>query len=163
MALSKEKKKEILAKLKTVAGAKALTFVNFHGLTVANAQELRRKLRDAGVSYLVAKKTLAKKALGEAGISGQLPELAGELGLAWSEDVLASARETFAFQKKFENKISLLGGVFEGRFIGADEAKALALIPSRQTLYAQFVNLINSPLQGLVVVLDGIAKSKVTN
>lgn len=176
MSISKEKKKEILGSLKTISASKALAFVNFHGLTVADATELRRKLKESGVSYLVAKKTLAKKALGEAGIGGTMPELAGELGIAYlpavarsdsgdvneaDDNLIAPARETFVFQKKFENRISLLGGVFEGKFIGVDEIKALALIPSRQTLYSQFVNLINSPLQGLVMALDGIAKKKV--
>ncbi len=161
MPLSKEKKGEQLTRLKTIASAKSLAFVNFHGLTVSNVTELRRALREAGVSYLVAKKTLTKKALTEAGISGTLPDLKGELGIAWSEDLLAPARETFVFQKKFENKVSLLGGVFDGKFMNADEVKALALIPSLQTLRAQFVNLINSPIQGLVMVLDGVARKKV--
>ena len=65
MSITKEKKKEILAKLKTISASKALAFVNFHGLTVAHALELRRKLKESGVSYFVAKKSLAKKALSE--------------------------------------------------------------------------------------------------
>ncbi|MBU6390336.1 50S ribosomal protein L10 [Patescibacteria group bacterium] len=161
MPLSKEKKKELLERLKAVSKAKSVAFVNFHGLSVADANELRRALRASGVSYLVSKKTLAKKALGEAGFAGTVPELAGELGIAWSDDQLAPTREAFSFQKKFEGRVSLLGGVFEGKFIGREEAKALALIPPRQTLLAQFANLINSPIQGLVMVLDGIAKKKV--
>src|SRR3989338_2841388 len=164
MPITKEKKKEFLIKLKTIASAKSLVFVNFHGLTVGNATEIRRKLKESGVSYLVAKKTLAKKALGEAGISGTMPELTGELGIAYlpavvgekqiDDNLILPARETFVFQKKFENRISLLGGVFDGKFMGADEIKSLAMIPSRQTLYSQFVNLINSPIQSFVMALD---------
>ena len=165
MPLSKEKKKEVLGKLQKVTGSKAIAFVNFHGLTVANATELRRKLKEVGVGYVVAKKSLTRKALADAGIAGTMPELAGELGIAYLSaealDMTAPTRETFVFQKKFENKISLLGGVFEGKFIGKDEARVLAEIPSRQTLYAQFVNLINSPIQSFVMALDGIAKKKV--
>jgi len=160
MPISKEKKKEVLEKLKKVVSAKSLALVNFHGLTVANVTELRRVLKASGVSYFVAKKSLTRKALGEAGISGTLPELNGELGIAYSDDLLAPARETFVFQKKFENKVSLQGGVFEGKYMGADEIKALALIPSMQTLRAQFVNLINSPIQGFVMALDGIARKR---
>ena len=161
MPISKEKKGEILKKLKDVVSAKSLVFVNFHGLTVANATELRRKLKESGVGYMVSKKTLTKKALGEAKIVGTLPELIGELGVAYGEDLMAPARETFAFQKKFEGKLSFLGGVFEGKFMSADEAKALALIPPLQTLRAQFVNLINSPIQGFVMALSEVAKKKV--
>ena len=160
MPISREKKKEVLEKLKVVGGAKAMAFVNFHGLTVANVTEFRRTLKSAGVSYFVAKKTLAKKALTEAGIAGTIPNLPGELGIAYGEDATAPAREVFSFQKKFENKVSLTGGVFEGKFIGLEEAKALALIPGVQTLRAQFVNLINSPIQGFVMALNEVAKKK---
>jgi large subunit ribosomal protein L10 len=135
--------------------------VNFHGLTVKDVTEMRRTLRQSGVSYIVAKKSLTKKALGESGIAGTLPELSGELGIAWSEDLLAPARETFGFQKKFEKRISLLGGVFEGKFLGAEEIKEIAMIPPLQTLRAQFVNLINSPIQGFVMALGQIANKKV--
>lgn len=160
MPISKEKKSEILGKLKTVASAKSLAFVNFHKLTVADVTEFRRTLKASGVSYFVAKKSLAKKALSEAGIAGTIPELTGELGIAYGEDATAPSREVFAFQKKFENRISLLGGMFDGKFMGMEEAKALAMIPSLQTLRAQFVNLINSPIQGFVMALDAIAKGK---
>jgi large subunit ribosomal protein L10 len=160
MPISREKKKEVLEKLKTVGSAKAMAFVNFHGLTVANVTEFRRGLKAAGVSYFVAKKTLAKKALNEAGIGGTIPNLPGELGIAYGEDATAPAREVYSFQKKFENKVSLTGGVFEGKFIGLEEAKALALIPGVQTLRAQFVNLINSPIQGFVMALNEVAKKK---
>lgn len=160
MPLTKQKKSELLKKLKTVTAAKSLAFVNFHGLTVANVTELRRKLKESGVGYLVAKKTLAKKALGEAGIAGAVPDLPGELAIAYGEDATAPARETFGFQKKFENKVSLLGGVFEGKFMGMEEMKVIALIPSLQTLRAQFVNVINSPIQKLVVGLNAIAQAR---
>ncbi len=161
MPISKEKKSEILKKLKDTVSAKSLAFVNFHGLSVANATELRRKLSESGVRYMVAKKTLVKKALGEAGIAGTLPELKGELGIAYGQDLLAPAREMFPFQKKFEGRLSFLGGVFQGKFITAEEIKALALIPPLQTLRAQFVNLINSPIQGFVMALSEVAKKKV--
>ncbi len=167
MALSKEKKSEILKKLKIIVASKSAAFVNFHGLTVANATLFRRKLKESGVGYFVAKKTLIKKSLTEANVSGEMPDLKGEVGVAYllSEtpdgDLTAPTRESFVFQKKFENRISLLGGVFEGKLIGAEEVKALALIPSLQTLRAQFVNLINSPIQRFAVALDGISKKKV--
>lgn len=160
MPISKEKKKEVLGKLKTVVSAKSLALLNFHGLTVANVTEFRRALKASGVSYYVAKKSLTKKALNEAGIAGTLPTMAGELGIAYSDDILAPARESFVYQKKFDNKVSIQGGVFEGKFMSIDEMKALAMIPSMQTLRAQFVNLINSPIQGLVMALDAIAKKK---
>jgi ribosomal protein L10 len=65
-----------------------------------------------------------------------------------------------SFQKKFENKVSILGGVFEGKFMDKESMLSIAAIPSQKTLYAQFVNLINSPIQGLVIGLNAIAEKK---
>lgn len=161
MPISKQKKTEILEKLRTIVkDAKAMAFVNFHGLTVANATELRRQLKLKGVGYIVAKKTLAKKVLGESKTAGDLPALDGELGIAYSAELTAPAREVFPFQKKFENKVSLLGGILDGKYLNKEAILSIALIPDLQTLRAQFVNVINSPIQGLVMALDQIAKKK---
>ncbi len=161
MALTKNEKKEVLAKVTDVANsAKSVVFVNFHGLTVKNSTEMRRQLRSQGVNYVVAKKTLAKKAFVEKGIEGSMPELLGELGLAYGEDLIAPAREVRTFEKKFDGKLSILGGVFEGRFMSKDEMTEIASIPGKQALYGMFVNLINSPIQRFVIVLDQIAQTK---
>ena len=161
MAITKEQKKEILSELKEfVKTAGSVVFVNFHGLGVEEANELRSTLRASGVRYKVAKKTLIKMALNDAGIEGEMPSLDGELALAFSEDILDPAREVHGFEKKFKEKINILGGVFEGVYKNKEEMTAIAVIPSRETLYAQFVNLINSPIQGLVIALDGVANKK---
>jgi len=157
MAVSKQKKGEILEKVKGILGsAKTIAFANFHGLSVAKVTELRRKLRAEGVGYFVAKKSLIKKALESAGFSGEVPSLDGEVALAFGDDL-------FGFEQKFEKAVSLLGGIFEGVFKNKEDMRVIASIPPRKTLEAQFVNLINSPIQGFVMVLDGIAKNKITN
>lgn len=161
MALSKSKKKEVLEKVTDVANkSKSVVFVNFHGLTVANSTELRRQLRSMGVGYTVAKKTLTKKAFNEKGLEGTMPELLGELGIAYSEDLIAPAREVRTFEKKFEGKLAILGGVFDGKFMSKEAMTEIAMIPSEHTLRGMFVNLINSPIQRIVIALDQIAKSK---
>ncbi len=164
MAITKAKKTEIYKKLTDVAeGEGSRVFVNFHGLTVSEVTSIRRALRNEGVNYLVAKKTLAKKAFGEKGISGNLPELPGELAIAYGEDMIAPAREIFKFQKTLKDKVSILGGVFEKRFVEAEEMKTIASIPAREVLYAQFLNLINSPIQRFAMVVDQIAQKKEAN
>ena len=161
MALNKAQKKVVLEKVTGIAeGAKSAVFVNFHGLTVGNATEIRKVLREAGVSYTVAKKTLATKAFATRGLKGEMPELQGELAIAYGEDLIAPAREVSVFEKKFEGKISILGGVFEDRFMSKAEMTAIAMIPSKQTLYGMFVNLINSPIQRIAIAVNEIAKSK---
>jgi large subunit ribosomal protein L10 len=161
MAITKAKKAQIFENLSGIAkGEGSRVFVNFHGLSVTDSTAVRRGLRAEGVEYFVAKKTIARKAFSEAGIEGEIPELPGELAVAYGEDSLAPAREVYKFQKTFKDKVSILGGVFENRFVGAEEMVTIASIPSRHVLYAQFVNLINSPIQRFAVVLDQIAQAK---
>ncbi len=162
MALSKHKKKEILDKVSQIAAnATSMVFVNFHGLPVAETTQLRHDLRAHGVGYTVAKKTLMRKALTDQNISGEVPELTGEVAIAYStNDALAPAREVYAFEKKHEGKISILGAIFDNAYIGRDQALAIASIPSRQTLLGMLANIINSPIQRTALALGEIAKTK---
>lgn len=161
MAISKEKKGEILNKLKKIVkDSVSVVFINFHALPVKESSDIRKMLRTKGIGYTVAKKTLTKKALTEGGIAGTLPELPGELGIVYGLDPVESAREVYEFQKKLDKKIQIVGGVFEGKFMNMQEMIMVAQIPGMKTLHAQFVNLINSPIQGFVMALDQIAKSK---
>lgn len=163
MPISKGKKKEIIEKVSTLLkDAKTVVFFNFKGFNVKNTIEMRRKLRESKVSYLVAKRTLAKRAFDEAKITGEMPKIVGETAMAFSADLTAPAREVYDFQKKFKDNLSIVGGIFDGKYVTKEEMMAIALIPSRQTLYAQFVNVINSPVQGLVMALDAVAKKKVS-
>ncbi len=161
MALTKQKKGEILKELEgLVQGAKSIVFVNFHRLTVADATVLRKNLREQGVGYKVAKKTLVIRALGSLKTAGELPPLDGEMAIAFGEDLIAPAREVYNFQKTHKESLKILGGVFESRYMNEAEMLSIATIPPLQTLRAMFVNLINSPIQRFVVALDQIAKSK---
>jgi len=161
MPISKSKKKEIIQSVSDIMkDAKSVVFFNFKGFNVKNTIEMRRKLREAKVGYLVAKKTLAKRAFDEAKITGDIPKLVGETAMAYSVDLTAPAREVYVFQKKFKDNVAIVGGIFDGKYVNKEEMMAIALIPSQQTLYAQFVNVINSPIQGFVMALDAIAKKK---
>ncbi|PCI19571.1 50S ribosomal protein L10 [Candidatus Wolfebacteria bacterium] len=161
MALTKDKKKEILGELKdAVKGAISIAFVNFHNLTVEDSTQLRSQLREEGVSYRVAKKTLIKKALDDQKIEGDMPLLEGELALAYGNDLIAPARSVYAFQKDHKDMISIVGGVFEGKYMDMTAMNEIAMIPPTPILRGQFVNVINSPIQGLVVALNQIAEKK---
>lgn len=167
MAVSKQKKGEIFDKLKKVVkDSVSMVFVNFHGLPVSESSVMRKTLRDKGVGYTVAKKSLTRKALESGKIEGTVPEMPGELGIVYlpaqagGEDAIAPAHEIYEFQKKLDKKIQIVGGVFEGKFMNQSEMVSIAQIPGLKTLQAQFVNLINSPIQGFVMALSEIAKSK---
>ena len=161
MAITKAKKGEIVDKLVgAFKSAASVVFVNFRGLTVGNTTELRRKLKSEGVSYTVAKKSLTKRALTEVKPEGEAPELPGELSLAWAEDLMAPAREVYAFQKKFPENLNILGGIFSGKFVTKAYVEELAKIPTLDVLRGKFVNIINSPIQRLAIELNEISKVK---
>ena len=161
MPITKAIKKELVAKIATaLKGSKSVVFANFHHLVVADDMAMRRALRKEGVGYMVVRKSLAKIALNEAGIEGTMPEFVGELAMVYGDDLTAPAREFFTFQKKYKDNVKIVGGIFEGKYMTVEEMTAVAMIPSQKTLYAQLVNLINSPIQRFAVVLDAIAKTK---
>ncbi len=161
MALTKQKKGEILKKLEDIAKkARTLVFVNFKGLKVSDQQALRKELRHEAVSYTIAKKTLIRKALGTLKTDGTQPELLGELALAYGEDLVAPARGIANFAKKFPENLKILGGIFDGKFLSQAEMEEIAAIPDIQTLRGMFVNIINSPIQRFAISLSEISKTK---
>lgn len=161
MAITKAKKGDILKRLRDIfKNSLSVVFVNFHGLSVNEVNEIRSALNKERVGYFVSKKTLAKKVLDEVKVPGNRPEFNGELGIVYGTDAIAPARNVYSFQKKLEDKISILGGIFEGKFADKSEMETIAQIPPLQTLYGMFVNVINSPIQRLVISLSEIAKKK---
>lgn len=161
MAISKEKKASILEDLtKIVKDSLSLVLVNFKGLSVSDSKTIRRALKEKGVGYYVAKNTLTRRALSSGSIKGDIPDFSGETALVYGKDILSPAQEIYAFQKKLDKKITIIGGVFDGKFMNKDEMTVVANIPGVKTLHAQFVNLINSPISGFVVALNAIANKK---
>jgi len=161
MPITLQKKKELVSGLETaLKGANSVVFVKFDKLKVADVNALRRGLQKENVGYQVAKKTLLKRALSTHGITGELPEIPGQIAIAYGTDLISPAREVFAFQKGHKENIAIVGGVFEGKYMNATEMMSIATIPPLQVLRGMFVNLINSPIQRFAVVLDQIATTK---
>ena len=160
MALTKNQKQEVVSEMTDrLANANTMVFVSFKGLSVGDTNKFRKSLREAGVDYKVAKKTLLKRALDTKGIAGTMPEIEGEVAVAYATDMLSPAREVFAFSKgKVTPKI--IGGVFEGAYVDQAKMLSIATIPPREVLLAQIANLLNSPIQRLAIALNQIAEKK---
>lgn len=160
MAITKEKKQTILSKLEGVRNdSESIVFVKFSGMTVADTTTMRAKLREEGVGYLVAKKTLIKRAF-DGGFEGDMPELEGEIALAYSADAIAPAQNVKEFTTKYKDNLSIAGGIFQGVYKDAVDMTEIASIPALPVLRGMFVNVINSPIQGLVLGLNAIAEKK---
>lgn len=158
--LTKAKKEEMLKDLKSAfSDSESVVFVNFHGLKVADETKLRRELRDQGVGYKVARKTLLKRAL-DGAAEGTLPELGGEVAIAYSSDQTAPAREVYNFQKANKVSLNILGGIFDGKFVDGAYMTELATIPSREVLLSKIAFLLKSPMQRLAIAVNEVAKKK---
>ena len=161
MAITKAKKHDIVAKVAdALKDALSVVFVRFSGLSVADTSAMRKNLKNEGVGYYVAKKTLIRRALAGKGYAGEVPELPGEIAIAWSTtDATSAARGIHEHGKKHKGALSIVGGVFEGLFADAAKMQAIATIPSVPVLRGMFVNVINSPIQGFVIALNKIAEN----
>ena len=160
MAITKAKKETILGKLDSVkTDAASIVFVKFSGMSVQDSTKMRADLRDRGVQYFVAKKTLMKRSF-DGTFEGELPQLDGEIAVAYSTDAIAPAQSIKEYAGKYKENLAIVGGVFQGVYKDAAEMTEIASIPALPVLRGMFVNVINSPIQGLVLGLNAIADKK---
>lgn len=158
MPLTKAKKSSVVSDVKDRASrSQIVIFTNFHGLGMERMTELRKKLRDVGAEYLVVKKRLLK--IGLEGSDLSAAELNGEVGVVFGfQDPTAAAKAIHEFAASNAEQLSLLGGLFESRLVGAGEVKSLATIPSRDVLYAQLASVLAGPMRGLVGVMAAVPR-----
>ena len=140
-----EKVEKVEVLKERIQGSGALLLAEYRGLTVHDATELRRSL--AGQAKLaIAKNTLLKRAVGEAGIEGLDELLDGPTAVAFVEgDVVAAAKKLVEAAKKFPALV-LKGAYLEGKVLGADEAKALADLESREVMLSKIAGLLKSEM-----------------
>jgi len=160
MPVTKVKKAEILKQLDSkFAKAKAIYFSENSGLTVKKMVQLRKKLSASKVDYVVAKKTLfniAAKNNGYPEIPAEL--LSGPVAIAFGyDDVVTPVKILNDFAKDNE-KLQILGGLVEGKYISKADAKALANLPSRNELLAKLLGSMQAPLAGMHGVMSGVLR-----
>lgn len=163
MAKTKAEKAVIIDRLeKSMKEGASSVFVHFSKVTVADESAMRRALRNEGVSYFVAKKTLIRRALEKLGHKHDELPLEGEIAVAsgGGADSTAAARLVHEFAKKLTDKLAIVGGVFEGVLMDQTRMQEIATIPPLATLRGMFAQVINSPRQRFAVVLSEVAKKK---
>lgn len=139
--------------------AKGAVFANFQGLTVAESEELRKAARAAGVTMFAAKKTLVKRALESAGLSGaDMASFQGGVATFVGSDEISPAKVVATFAKKKEI-VTVFGGLLEGKFIDAQMVKSLSALPGKQELLAKMLGSLNAPISGFVNVNAGIVRA----
>jgi large subunit ribosomal protein L10 len=152
--LDRTQKREFVASLATVFGSTAMVVVaRPSGLTVAEATELRRRMRSAGATYRVAKNRLAARAVDGTRFAGIKPLLKGPTALAWSSDPVAVAKTVVEFARTNE-KLVVLGGSLGEQALDAAGIKALSELPSLEELRGRILGMLATPATRLAGLLQ---------
>jgi large subunit ribosomal protein L10 len=153
--MNKTEKQKLVGELTDkIKGAKALYYTDFTGLNVKRMTELRRRLRKAGVEYVVIKNTLALRAINEGGLTGV--RLRGPTGVVVTRDPVAAAKLLSDFAKENDQKPAVKGGLLDGVIIDQAQVKKLASMPSREQMLAELGAGLQSPMAAFVGALSGM-------
>jgi large subunit ribosomal protein L10 len=137
-------------------GSPNVFVTDFSGLNVLRMTELRRRLRGAGVEYVVVKNTLAQRAFAANGVHALDEHLAGPTGLVLSgTDALAGAKVLTDFAREFE-KPAIKIGLVDGKPVSPEQVKRLADLPPREVLLAQLAGYIQAPMAQFAGVMNGL-------
>lgn len=158
--MNREQKTAAIAEIvENINESEAVLVVDYRGLTVTQAAELRDRLRETDATLVVAKNTLTGRAVSEVGENAEPLRdfLAGPTALTYVKgDVAAAAKAITTFAKDNGDLPAFKGGVMDGKGLAPDEIQAIAKLPSRQALYGQLVGLVASPITGLARSLGGL-------
>ena len=153
--MKRSEKEQLVSELKDkLSSAQSLYYTDFTGLNVKRMTELRRRLKRAGVDYVVIKNTLALRAVNESGLVGT--KLSGPTGLVVGKDPVAAARVLTEFAKEFEDKPAMKGGMLQGKAIDNAQLKRMASLPSREQMLADLAAGMQSPMAAFVGALNGL-------
>jgi large subunit ribosomal protein L10 len=141
-----------------ISESEAVFAVDYRGISVPQAAELRTKLRDANASFRVVKNTLTERAADKAGADGLKELLEGPTAMTFVRgDAAAAAKALSDFRRASGGTLlEFKGGWMNGGPLGAPEIEAIAKLPSREVLYGRLVGMVASPLTGLVTSLNGL-------
>ncbi|WP_027400062.1 50S ribosomal protein L10 [Anaerovorax odorimutans] len=140
--------------------AQSAVVIDYIGTSVSEADEMRKKLREANVDYKVYKNTLINRAIEGTEYEVLKDVLSGPSAVAFSyDDAVAPARVINGIIKEYK-KMEFKAGVIEGTYYDADGVQKIAALPSRDELIAKFMGSIQSPVGALVRTFQAVADAK---
>jgi large subunit ribosomal protein L10 len=149
---------EIVAQIKE---SEAVFAVDFRGISVPQAADVRTRLRDADATFRVVKNTLTERAADEAGADALKPLLEGPTALTFVRGDAATAAKAIAAFNRETQLLTFKGGLLEGDALDAEQVLAISRLPARDVLYGQLVGMVASPITGLArglnALLSGVA------
>jgi large subunit ribosomal protein L10 len=148
------------AVIEEVAGqiqeADAVFAVDYRGISVPQAAELRTRLRDADASFRIVKNTLTERAADQAGAAGLKELLQGPTAMTFVKGDAAAAAKALRDFRRTTQLLEFKGGWMNGAALTPDEIDAIAQLPSREVLYGRLVGMVASPLTGLASAMGGL-------
>ena len=138
--------------------AQALVITDYRGLSVAQLQDLRRKLRASGVDYLVVKNTLARRAADENGLEDLKAALVGPVGMAIGYDEPIAPAKLVNEYIRQTRMLTVTSGMLSGRLLSADEVKQLGDLPSREVLLGQLAGSLNHSVAQLAGAMQSVVQ-----
>jgi len=158
MKMQRAEKEALVTGLRDrITQSSTVYLTDFTGLSVKNMTDLRRRFRSAGIEFLVAKNTLALRALHEASIDSLDDVLAGPTGFVFAgAEPVGAAKVLADFRKETQNKPAVKAGLMDGKRVTPEEVQQLAKLPTREELLSQAAGAFQGPLQGFVGVLSGM-------
>lgn len=156
--LKREQKEQVIEELKeAMSRCNNAILTDYKGMSNAELTALRRKLREAGIEYRVAKNTLARFAAEQAGKAFLAGSFEGPMAIAFGYDEVVEPAKTLAafIRTSPETMLSIKGGFMGNRLLSPDDVKALASMPSREVLIAQVLGGMQAPIAGIINCLAG--------
>ena len=141
------------------SNAESVVITEYLGLTVAEADELRNKVRDAGASLRVTKNRIARLAVKDTKFEGLADLFKGPVAMAYANDPIAACKACVEFAKNNE-KLIIVGGALSDKALTLDEIKELAAIPSMDELRAKLVGLLQAPAAKLARVTKAYSEKE---
>jgi large subunit ribosomal protein L10 len=139
-----------------ISAAHAIFAIDYRGITVAQAEALRAKLRESDASFRVVKNSLSERAADKAGAEALKELLAGPTALTFARGDAAAAAKAVSEFARTTQLLAFKGGVMDGAALSAAEVGQIARLPSRDVLYGQLVGLVASPISRLARTLNAL-------
>ena len=159
-AIIAKKAQQVAEVAEQFKNASSVVVVDYLGITVEQATNLRSELRNAGGQFAVVKNSILSRAAKEAGLEGMDDVFKGPSAVAFSnEDVVAPAKILADFAKKVE-ALEIKAGVVEGKVSSKEEIEALAKLPSREGLLSMLLSVLQAPVRNTALAIKAVAEQK---
>jgi large subunit ribosomal protein L10 len=156
--MNRDQKSAVVEEIAGQIGAAAAVFaVDYRGISVPQAAELRARLRDADARFRIVKNSLTERAADKAGAGALKPMLEGPTALAFVHgDAALAAKALNDMARALGGILEFKGGMMDGSLLSSDDVRSIARLPAREVLHGQLVGTVAAPLSGLVRGLSAL-------